>query len=274
MDKNICKIPNGYAMLVVLRYFKALKDNRSLIMTFAMGELKNRYRNSFFGFLWSILEPLLLLSILYFVFTSVLKSPIPNFAVYLLLGLIMWNFISKSTTMGLNSLTGKSSIISQVYFQRAIPALSSNVTGIMMLGLEFIIFSFFLVGFGIMPSVNILYLPYLVFLTFVITLGLSLPLSVINVFYKDMQFIWNILLSAGFFVHPIIYSLDMLSGDVKQKLLLLPTVRIFDMIHQSVIFGKAPSSNDILYSTVMAFVILFVGYGIYRKLEPRVGEEI
>lgn len=261
-------------MFVVARYFKALKDNRSLILTFAMGELKNRYRNSVLGFFWSILEPLLLLSILYFVFTAVLKSAIPDFAVYLLLGLIMWNFVSKSTTMGLNSLTGKSSIISQIYFQRAIPALSSNITGLMMLGLEFVIFSFFLIGFGVTPSIDIVYLPYLVFLTFVITLGLSLPLSVINVYYKDMQFIWNILLTAGFFVHPIIYSSGMLSIDIKQKLALLPTVRIFDMIHQSVIFKQAPSLTDIYYVTIMAFVILFTGYAIYRKLEPRVGEEI
>ena len=105
----------------ILGYFQALKENKSLIMTFALGDLKNRYRNSVFGFFWSILEPLILLSVLYFVFSSLFKPGIENFAIYLLLGLIMWNFISKSTSMALQSITSRAGVLSSVYFQRAIP---------------------------------------------------------------------------------------------------------------------------------------------------------
>lgn len=261
-------------MFIVLRYIKALRDNKSLIMEFALGELKNRYRNSILGFLWSILEPLLLLTILYFVFSSLLKPTIPNFVVYLLLGLIMWNFLSKSTTMGLNSLTNKASLISHIYFQRAIPALSSNITGLIMLGLELVIFSFFLVGFGVVPGTTIIFFPYLVFLLFLISLGISLPLSVLNVLYKDTQFIWTVLLSAGFFAHPIIYNSSILSPDVHEKLSLFPTVRLFEMIHDTVIFNKVPNDYDFIYVTIMAFITLGIGYLIYRIFEPRIAEEI
>lgn len=260
--------------MVILRYIQALKDNRSLIMAFAMGDLKNRYRNSIFGFFWSILEPLILLSVLYFVFSTFFKPGIPNFAIYLLLGLIMWNFISKSTSMGLQSISSRTNILSNVYFQRAIPAFSSNITGLMFLSLEFIIFGFFLIGFGEVPGATIVYLPFFIFLTFVITLGLSLPLSVLNVFYKDIQFIWNIVLTAGFFLHPIIYLNSMLPENTKEMLSLIPTVKIFNMIHQVVLFNELPSNLDILFITAISFAILFVGYVIYRKLERNLGEEL
>jgi len=261
-------------MFDILRYFKALKENRSLIMAFAMGDLKNRYRNSVLGFLWSVLEPLLLLSVLYVVFTSLLKPATPNFAVYLLLGLIIWQFFTKSTGMGLTSISSKGRLLSNVYFQRAIPALSSNITALIMLGLEFIIFAFFLIGFQTIPTEKILFLPYLIFLMFLISLGLSLPLSVLNFLYKDVQFIWNVILTAGFFIHPIIYNIDMLSVEVREKFLFIPTVRLFDMIHSSVIFGKSPSVYDFVYVTIFAFVILAIGYAVYRIFEPRVAEEI
>ena len=249
-------------MFVVSRYFKALKDNRSLILAFATGELKNRYRNSALGFFWSILEPLLLLSVLYVVFTSLLKPGIPNFAIYLLLGLIVWNFIAKSTTSAVFSISSKGTLVSNVYFQRAIPALSSNITGLMMLALEFIIFGFFLIGFGVVPSQTILFLPYLIFLIFMISLGLSLPLSVLNVLYKDVQFIWNVILTAGFFIHPIIYSVTMLTDDFREKIMFIPTVRLFDMMHNVVLFGKLPTMFDFAYVTASAFIILGIGYGI------------
>ena len=243
-------------------------------MTFAMGELKNKYKNSVLGFFWSILEPLILLTILYLVFSSILKPDIPNFAIYLLLGLIMWNFIRNSTSVSLESLTGKESILSNIYFMRAIPALSSNISASITLGLEFIVFSFFLIAFGIIPSGTILFLPYFVFLIFLINLGLSFALSVLNIFYKDIKFIWNVVITAGFFIHPIIYTREMLSEEIQEIFYLLPTVRLFDMIHQTVLFDKIPDFSDFVYVTLLSFVILGLGYLIYRKFEPRITEEI
>ena len=261
-------------MSIILRYLNALKDNRSLIMAFAIGDLKNRYRSSILGFFWSILEPLLLLAVIYVVFTAVLKPGIPNFAIYLLLGLIFWNFVGKSTTMSANSISGKGRLLSNVYFPRAIPAISSTITALIMLCFEFAIFAFFFVVYGLVPSTTIIFLPYYVFLIFIICLGLSLPLSVLNVLYKDVQFIWNIVLSAGFFLHPIIYNIGMMDRHMQDKLLLIPTVRLLDMIQGSTLYGKIPSTYDLAYVTIASFVILLVGYGFYRLFESKMVEEL
>lgn len=261
-------------MFALLRYVKALKDNRSLIMNFAIGDLKNRYKNSVLGFLWNIVEPLILLSVLYFVFSSMLKVAIPNFAIFILLGIITWRFITHSTTLGIDSISSRSSIISHVYFMRAIPALSSNITALMMLGLEYIILSFFLIGFGVIPTETIVFLPYYIFLIFLMTLGLSLALSVLSIVFKDIKFIWNLALTAGFFMHPIIYTRQLLSEEIKEILAYLPSVQIFYMIHDSVLYDTYPILSDIVYVTVWSFAILGVGYLIYKKLSPRIVEEL
>jgi len=243
-------------------------------MAFAMGELKNKYRNSVLGFFWSILEPLILLSVLYVIFSSIFKIDIPYFAIYLLLGLITWNFISKTTTSSLNSISEKRNILSNVYFQRAIPALSSNIAGLIILGLEFIIFSFFLIGLGPNPTLTIILAPFAIFLIFIITLGISLPLSVLGVRYNDIKFIWNIVITVGFFVHPIIYSLEMLPENVRNVVSLLPTVQLLDILHQTIIFNTIPPISNFLYATISSFAILGFGYLIYRFLEKGIGEKL
>lgn len=184
----------------------------------------------------------------------------------------MWNFVVKSTTMGMDSISNRQSILSSIYFQRAIPPLSANITALMMLGLEFVIFSIFLLSFGLMYSPLSLLLPFFVFLIFLITLGISLAISVMSVFYNDVKFIWGLAVTAGFFIHPIIYDINMLSPEIKELFLLLPTVRLFDMIHQVVLYNVMPSTFDFIYVTVMSFVILFLGYFIYRIFEKRLGE--
>lgn len=243
-------------------------------MNFAIGDLRNRYRNSVLGVIWTVLEPLLILTVLYVIFSSILRPNVPNFAIYLLLGLITWNFIRNSTSMSIESITSKKRILANIYFMRAIPAFSSNISGLIMLGIEFVVFSFFLIGFGVTPGLTILFLPFFILLIFMITLGLSLPLSVLCVSYKDIKFIWHVVLTAGFFLHPILYTLDMLPEKLQEILSLVPTVRLLEMIHDVVLFDRIPDSLDFSYVIISAFVILISGYLIYRKFEYRVVEQL
>ncbi|MAS89784.1 MAG: sugar ABC transporter permease, partial [Thaumarchaeota archaeon] len=99
--------------------------NRGILFNFAISDLKLRYRNSILGVLWSVIEPLLMLSVLYFVFSTMFKFDIPNFPIYLLLGIIIYNSFKNGTIFALNSLTNRASLITQIYFPRSIPAISS-----------------------------------------------------------------------------------------------------------------------------------------------------
>jgi len=118
---------------------------KGILFNFAISDLKVRYRNSILGILWSIIEPLLLLGVLFVVFSTMFKFDIENFPIYLLLGIITWNFFKNGTSIALGSLTNRAAFITQIYFPRSIPGLSAGVTASIMLLTELVTLAVFMV---------------------------------------------------------------------------------------------------------------------------------
>jgi len=257
-----------------MNIIKEIWNKRLLIQTFAINDLVVRYRNSILGFFWSILEPLLMLTILYVVFTQLFKSQIENYPLYLLLGLIMWNFFSRSTGMSLTSLLSKAGIVTKIYFPREILPLSSCITALIMLTFEMIIFFVFVLIFRFIPPTTIILLPGLLMIEFILTLGISFPLSIFNVRYRDIQHIWNLLLYAGFFISPVIYSTTTFPPKIRDLFMLNPMAQILEMSHNAVIYGTLPSLFDITYLLSVSFGIFIIGYLIFRKYQSKIIEEL
>jgi lipopolysaccharide transport system permease protein len=247
---------------------------KGILFNFAITDLKIRYKNSVLGVLWSILEPLLMLAVLFFVFSTMFKNEIDYFPIYLLSGLITFNFFKNGTTIALSSLSDRSSLITQIYFPRSIPAISSVFTASIMLIVELTVLGVFMVYFQFTPSLTILYLIPIYMLAFILVLGVSLALSVLNVKFRDIQFIWGIILHAGFFLTPIFYRFDFLPESVQNILQLSPVVQIVEMVHHVALYGTLPSLNSILYSVGSVFAILGIGYLIFRKYQSRIVEEL
>ncbi len=247
---------------------------KGILFNFAITDLKIRYRNSVLGILWSVIEPLLLLGVLFFVFSTMFKFEIENFPIYLLSGLVTWNFFKHGPSIALSSLTNRSSLITQIYFPRSIPALSSAVTAFIMLLTELVVLGIFMVVLGFIPPLTIIYLMPVFLLAFFLIVGISLPLSVLNVKYKDVEFIWGVILQAGFFLTPIFYQFDMMPESVRNILQFSPMVQIVTMVHHVVLYGTLPTINSILYAVTSTFIIVFFGYLVFRKLQARIVEEI
>ncbi|MFQ5941742.1 MAG: ABC transporter permease [Nitrososphaerales archaeon] len=255
-------------------YLTNIWNRRSLIRTFAINDLKIRYRNSILGFFWSVLEPLLMLSVLYIIFTNIIRTDIPYYALYLLLGLIMWNMLNRGTSMSLNSIIGRSGIITKIYFPREIPAISSCITAFIMMLFELGVFSMFLIAFQFLPPLTISVLPLLLIIEFILVLGLALPLSVLNVYFRDVQYIWAVIIHAGFFLMPIIYRVDVFPERLQTILSTIPMARILDMAHNVALYDVLPSVADWTYVVTTSLAILVIGYLIFRRFEARVGEEL
>jgi len=253
---------------------KRLSSNKiSYIRELAILDLKLKYRNSILGFFWSFLEPLLMLAVLYAVFTNIFQSSIEQFPLYLLLGIIMWNMVVRGTTMSVNSIVTRGGLLTQLYLPRSIFATSSTVTAIIMLGFELIVFVIFMAAFQFVPPITILFFPLVLVMMFVLVLGLSLPLSVLNVYYRDVQFIWGIVVHAGFFIVPIFYTLDMLPENIKKLVLLNPMAQLIEMAHNVTLYGLLPSFQNLSYTIGVILAIFFVGYMIFRKMKDRIVEE-
>lgn len=247
---------------------------RGILFNFAITDLKIRYKNSILGVLWSVIEPLLMLSVLFIVFSTLFKFEIENFPIYLLLGLITYNFFKNGTNIALSSLSNRSSLITQIYFPRSIPVISSCFTASIMLIVELSVLGIFMAVLQFIPPFTIIYLIPIYLLAFVFILGISLGLSVLNVKFKDVEFIWGIILHAGFFLTPIFYQFDFLPENIQNILQFSPMVQIVTMAHHVTLYGTLPPLNSLLYASVTIFIILGIGYLIFRKYQARIIEEL
>jgi lipopolysaccharide transport system permease protein len=247
---------------------------KSLILDFAISDLKNRYRNSVLGFVWTLLEPLFILLVLYVVFTNIFKSSIEYFPLYLLLGLIMWNMFVRGTQLALNSLHSRGPILSQIRIPTEIPSISSSLTSLFMLTFEMIVFGIFLIAFHFIPPLTAIILPLIIGLEFILVLGISLPLSVLNIRFRDTQFIWAVVIQAGFFLTPIFYRLDILPIQAQNILVFSPMVQILNFAHDATLYGRFPTTDNIAIAVGTTFLVLLIGYAIFRKLSHRIIEEL
>ena len=247
---------------------------RGILFNFAVSDLKIRYRNSVLGVLWSFVEPLLLLTVLFVVFSTMFKFEIPNFPIYLLLGIICYRFFQNGTSLALSSLTNRSATITQIYFPRSIPGLSAGITSAIMLVCELAVFGIFMASFQFIPPITILLLPLVLALELLLVFGIALPLSVLNVKFKDTEFIWGVVLSAGFFLTPIFYQFDMLPETIRNVLQFSPMVQIVTMAHHVVLYGTLPSINTVLYAVGSISAITAIGYLIFRKYQARIAEDM
>lgn len=254
--------------------FRDLWKRKDLIIDFAISDLKIRYRNSILGFFWTFLEPLLLLSVLYIVFTNIFKSNIEYFPLYILLGLILWNMLARGTEIGLNSIASRGPLLTQIYFRREIPSISSTITSSLMLVFELIVFGIFMAAFQFKPPMTIIFLPLVLLLEFVLVFGLSLPLSVLNIRYKDIQFIWKVVLQTGFFLTPIFYKTQILPVTIQKFIYYSPMAQIINMAHDLTLYNKIPSLESVEITLVTTSITLIVGYAIFRKFERRLIEEL
>ena len=249
-------------------------NRRSLILVFAISDLKAKYRNSILGYFWSIMEPLFIFSVLYLVFTNIFKSQIENYPLYLFLGIILWGMFSRVTSISLTSLLSKGNIITKIYIPREIFPLSTSITSFLIMCFEFIVFVGFLIYFNFLPPTTIVLLPLILIPLFILSLGVSLPLSAFNVYFRDIGYIWGVIIHAGFFVMPIIYQYDILPDNLATSLSLIPIAKIILMSHDVVLYGIQPTINDWLYVYGISFAVLIAGYLIFKKLEKRLVEFI
>ena len=181
-----------------------------VIAVLAEKDFKVRYRNSVLGFLWSLLNPLAYMVILTLVFSLLLRVSIPNFAAWVLIGLLVWRFFSVGTGQGLLSLISNPSLISKVYVPRHIIELSNNVANSFGATLEFLVLLPLLAILGINLTAYALFLVPILLLEFLLVFGLSLSLSSPNLKYRDFYQMWDIALQLGFFLSPIVYEANLI----------------------------------------------------------------
>ena len=202
------------------------KKNKALLSELVRTDFKLRYQNSALGYAWSLLRPLLLFVILYVVFVKFLKigDSIPHYPVYLLFGIVLWNFFNEMTAQSLGSIVGRGDLIRKIRIPRWIIVLSSSISALINLMLNLVIITIFVIINHVDITVSILWLPLILLEIYVFALGLSLFLSAAFVKYRDVSYIWEVILQAGFYLTPILYPMSLITSQTLQKILFLNPV--------------------------------------------------
>lgn len=250
----------------MIKYFHLIKE-------FAMCDFKIRYQESVLGYLWSFIKPLLIFGTLYIIFSVFLKFNIQYYPVYLFLGIILWNFFVEATSFSMKNLIGRGDIIKKIYFPRDIIVVSSVFNAFFTLLLNFFVFAIFFVVAKIPVSKTIVLLPLFTGELFFISLGAGLFLAALNVKFRDLTHIWDILLQMGFWATPIIYSINMVPQKYHFALYLNPMTRIIQYSRNVVIEGKFPQLDGIIASLAATLAVFYLGYFVFKKLEPYFAEE-
>jgi lipopolysaccharide transport system permease protein len=248
-------------------------EYKELIKNLVKSDLKTKYSSSVLGFAWSMLNPLLMMLVLYFVFNNVFKNQ-QNYVVYLLTGILTWRFFAIGTTSAMGSIVGKSSLVTKIYIPREILTLSTVISNAISSILEFFVLIPLLMILGAKISATVMVFPVIHFMYFLLVYGLGLILSSLFVYYRDLNQIWDIVLQVGFFLSPIFYPLSSVPAKYMFYYMLNPITRLVTMYRDILLNGTIPKISDFAIVILFGIILLFTGTLLFKKLSRRFAEEI
>jgi len=248
-------------------------------------DFKLRYQNSVLGYLWSLLRPLALFFIMYIVFVKIIKVDygVPNSAVYLLLGLVIWNYFTEVTSGSVGSIVGRGDLLRKLNFPRYVIVLSGSFAALINLFLNLLVVALFMIVSGVAVSSTILYFPLLVVELFVFSLALAFFLSALFVKFRDVNYIWEVLVLAGFYATPIFYPLSMVpqSYGIAKIMMLNPMAQIIQDSRYAVVTHETETISSVwgtpyarLIPIIITIVIAVAASMYFRKKSKYFAEEI
>ncbi len=238
---------------------------RDLLKLLVSNSIKTRYKRSTLGVLWTLLNPLLTTIVLTIAFSQLMRFQVEHYAIYLLTGLLVWNFFSQTTTHAMNSLVWGSSLLKRIYVPRTIFAVSVLGNGVVNFGLTLIPLILIMLVMGHDFYWTLLLLPLALLVLAMFTLGLTLMISTLAVFFVDVIDMYGILLAAWFYLTPIIYPAEIFPEQFAIFLRLNPMYYMVDLFRQLIFDGVMPSPEQWLISTALGLISLLVGWWIFTK---------
>jgi ABC-2 type transport system permease protein len=251
------------------------RRNRVLLRELVVTDFKLRYQGSALGYAWSLLKPLFLFAIMYVVFGLLVKlGTIEHYAVYLLLGIVLWTFFSEATNQGMMSIISRGDLLRKISFPKYILVFSTTISALINLGLNMLIVGILMVFNGVEVTPAIALFPLYIIELYILALGLAFFLSAANVKYRDTSHIWEIIMQAAFYATPIIYPLAIVveKSEIAAKFLLMnPVAQAIQDARYALITPQtqtiATLFDNWLFTLIpLVFVILiFIGGTLYFK---------
>ncbi|GIW64571.1 MAG: transport permease protein [Patescibacteria group bacterium] len=257
------KIKKGFKNLKLLIFY------RELLFNLAYREINQRYKQSILGYAWVILNPLFQLLVLSFVFSTIFRVSSYNvpYIIFLIIGLLPWNFFTQSLSSSANALVSNASLITKIYFPREILIYATIIAKAVDFFYSVLIAIFFFIFYKISVNLAILWVIPIFIIQLFFTAGLSLIISSFNLFYRDIQYLLNLIIQIWFYLTPIIYPVEQFPEKYRFIFSLNPMSVIINGYRQVILGGKAPNLNSMMVAAVFSIVFFGIAYLIFKKQE-------
>ena len=256
------------------KVFKDLYNYRELMKTNVKKEIRGKYKNSFLGVLWSFLNPLLQILVYAVVFQVILKNPKENYAIFICCGLIPWTFFSSAITRSAFTMVENGNLLKKVFFPREILPLSIVTSE----AVNFLISTVIIIGFvmigGIGISKYILFYPLVLITQYILLIGISLIVSSISVYVRDLQHLIGVAMQLLFYATPIVYSSEMLPENYKWILNINPMTWIINAYRDIFYNQTMIEIKPLLILIAISLAVCVIGYLIFNKLQKGFAEQL
>lgn len=257
-----------------------------LLKQLVITDFKLRYKGSVLGYVWTLLRPLALFVVLYVVFVHFLRvgTDVPHFAVYLLLGIVFWNYFTEVTNNGMSAIVGKGDLLRKLYFPRYVVVVAGSFSALINLAINLVVLALFMVINDVPFTFGLLWLIPLILELFIFALAVAFILSTLYVRFRDINYIWEVVLQAGFYATPILYPLGMvvaISPIAAQLMILNPVAQIvqdarYAAITHDTVTITSLYHNPFMHLVSLSIVVLLAAVGVmyFKKKSPGFAEEI
>ncbi len=255
--------------------FKELYNYRELLKTNVKKEIRGKYKGSFLGVLWSFVNPLLMTLVYAIVFPFLLKSTEPHYVTFIIIGILPWTWFTNTIALGTVSVLGNAGIIKKVYFPREILPISVVTSGMINFLISCLIIAIFLICSGIGFSPYILFLPIIVLIQYLFSLGIVFITSAIDIYVRDLEYIVNFIVMMLFYATPILYSPTMFQNTKIYSLIKLNPMGIIINAYRDIFFYKQlPDLGGLFLLLLGCILFCSLGYFLFKKLAKGFAEEV
>lgn len=243
---------------------------RGLLRQLVMRDLKIKYRRSFLGYLWSVLNPLMIMLVMTVVFSTMFRRNIENFPVYLLSGQVMFNFMTNSTNQGMRSILGSAALLKKTYVPKYIFTLAKVTSCLVDFLLSLGALALVMLFTGVRPTPYLLLAPLVLMQLYVFCVGVGLFLAQATVFFRDIQYIYSVITMAWMYLTPIFYPVDMLPERLQGLIKLCnPMYCYISQFRGVVLYGWMPAWHLWAYGSLAALLSLTIGIVSFLRSQDR-----
>lgn len=247
--------------------FREIQRYHELIWALALKELRVRYKRSVLGFIWALLNPLLMMLVMTVVFGSLLRFSLPHYSIFLLSMLLPWTFFSQSLAYSVESIVGNGELLKKVRVARLVFPVAALISNIINFFFSVIPLLLLIVAMRFPIHWTWVYLPIPMLGLFLFTLGAAFFFATLNVFYRDVSHIVQVILQVWFYVSPVIYSLDYVPQRYRWLFRLNPLLYMLNGFRLSIYYGLLPSVPSLILSLGFGLISLVIGYTVFRHYE-------